>query len=181
MFFKVWLEGPLSNYERPPVELISKTRLSVLSQKQILRDRWRILRYHFGSSKHLKKTLNTITTAHFSNTIQGLYPSAHTILLTLRTLNLHSNNNAQKFTPIYALNSSSRTFNKILKKKQDEKSHDMQNSHQTIVNTIVTLRRNHMTCKNSHQTTVNTIVTSQAQILNQRNYVTERSVQNIHG
>ena len=56
----------------------------------------------------------------------------------------------------------------------------MQNSHQTTVNTIVTSKKNHMTCKNSHQTTVNTIVTSQAQILSKWNYVTERSVQNIH-
>ena len=37
-----------------------------------------------------------------------------------------------------------------------------------------------MTCKNSHQTAVNTIVTLQAQILTQWNYATEKSVQNIH-
>ena len=70
-----------------------------------------------------------------------------TILLTLRTLNLHSTDYARKFTPIYTLNSSSRMFYRILKKKREEKSHDMQNSHQTTVTTIVTSKRNHMTCK----------------------------------
>ena len=82
-------------------------------------------------------------------------------MLTLRTQNLHSNNYARKFTPVYTLNSSSRTFCDILKKKQEKKSYDMQNS---------------------HQTTVNTIVTSQAQIFNPvklRNR--KRSVQNILG
>ena len=49
-----------------------------------------------------------------------------TMLLTLRTLNLHSNNYARKFTQIYTLNLSSRTFCNILKKKQDKKSYDMQ-------------------------------------------------------
>ena len=54
-----------------------------------------------------------------------------TILLTLRTLNLHSNDYARifqdrKFTPIYTLNLCSRTFYDILKKKQEEKSYDMQ-------------------------------------------------------
>ena len=44
----------------------------------------------------------------------------------------------------------------------------------------MTSKRNHVTCKNSHQTTVNTMVTSQTQILIQRNYVMERSVQNFH-
>ena len=34
--------------------------------------------------------------------------------------------------------------------------------------------------QNSHQTAVNTIVTSRAQILTPWNYVTEKSVQNIH-
>ena len=34
--------------------------------------------------------------------------------------------------------------------------------------------------QNSHQTAVNTIVTSQAQILTRRDYVTEKSTQNIH-
>ena len=46
-------------------------------------------------------------------------------LLTLRTLNLHSNNYARKFMPIYTLNLSSRTFYNILKKKR-EKSYNMQ-------------------------------------------------------
>ena len=50
-----------------------------------------------------------------------------TILLSLRTLNRHSNNYARKFTPIYTLNLSSRTIYNILKKKQEEKSYDMQN------------------------------------------------------
>ena len=49
-----------------------------------------------------------------------------TILLTLRTLNRHSNNYARKFTPIYILKLSSRTFYNILKKQQEEKSYDMQ-------------------------------------------------------
>ena len=60
------------------------------------------------------------------------------ILLTLSTQNQNSNNYAKKFTPIYTLNSSSRMFYDILKKKQEEKSHDMQKLHQTTINTIVT-------------------------------------------
>ena len=49
-----------------------------------------------------------------------------TLLLTLRTLNLHLNNYARNFTLIYTLNLSSRTFYNILKKKQEEKSFVMQ-------------------------------------------------------
>ena len=55
------------------------------------------------------------------------YTLQHTTKLhTLRPLNLHSNNYTRKFTPIYTPNSSSKTFYDILKKKQEEKSHDMQ-------------------------------------------------------
>ena len=111
----------------------------------------------------------------------GLYPSGYNnIACSTHTLNLHSNNCARKFTLIYTVNSCSRMFYRILKKKQKEKSHDMQKFTPNHSKHDCYVKRNHMTCNNSHPTEVDTIVTSQAQILTQRNYVMERSVQNIH-
>ena len=57
-------------------------------------------------------------------------------------------------------------FYRNSKKKQEEKSHDMQLSRNHDKHGC-DVKRNHMTCKNLQQTAVNTIVTSQAQILTQ--------------
>ena len=62
-------------------------------------------------------------------------------------------------------------FHHNSKKKQEEKSHDMQLS-PNHGKCDCDVKRNHMTGKNSHQTAVNTIVTSQAQILTQWSYRT---------
>ena len=61
-FFKFWFEKPLSNFES---QLITQNTAfyTIILWKLILRDRWTILRDHFGFSKRFQKTLVPMITA----------------------------------------------------------------------------------------------------------------------
>ena len=88
--------------------------------------------------------------------------------------NLHSNNYAQKFTSIYTLNLSSKTFYDILKKKQEEKSHDILKFTTNYSKHDCDVEEKSYDLQKLTPNAVKTIVTSQAQILTQQNNVSRK-------